>query len=106
MRTNGLTNTVAKKSYWLTSTRGVRYESDQKGTLGGYRKLRLYGRLDCANALRHIANGHYVKERVFFADEATAIAAGYRPCARCMAKEFGSWKARSALKGAPDARNS
>ncbi len=35
-----------------------------------------------AVALRAIANGGYVSYRVFFADEAAAIAAGYRPCAR------------------------
>jgi len=27
--------------------------------------------------------GGYIQHRVFFADEATAIAAGYRPCAAC-----------------------
>ncbi|MDP4128201.1 MAG: Ada metal-binding domain-containing protein, partial [Bacillota bacterium] len=32
------------------------------------------------------------KHRVFFADEETAIAAGYRPCARCMPKEYAEWK--------------
>ena len=84
--------TDAAKSYRLLNDRGVAYDSVLKGTLGGYRKLRIYGRLDCASALRHIANGHYVKERVFFADEQTAIAAGYRPCSRCMPIEYRSWK--------------
>ncbi|WP_143187719.1 Ada metal-binding domain-containing protein [Desulfosporosinus lacus] len=36
----------------------------------------------------------YVKNRVFFADEKTAIAAGYRPCAKCMTKEYADWKAK------------
>ena len=52
--------------------------------MGGWRGGKIYGRLDCASALRNIAKGNYGKERVFFADEATAIAAGYRhapgPC--------------------------
>ena len=30
----------------------------------------------------------YVKNRVFFADEETAIAAGYRPCGICMKEEY------------------
>lgn len=49
------------------------------GTLGGYRdsKLRLYGRLDGWSALHYIAKARYVKNRVFFSDEATAIAAAY-----------------------------
>jgi len=53
------------------------------GTLGGNRWLKIYGRLDCPSALRWIARGHYVRHRVFFADEATARAAGYRPCRVC-----------------------
>jgi methylphosphotriester-DNA--protein-cysteine methyltransferase len=42
--------------------------------------------------LRWIAKGFYVRHRVFFADEATAIAAGYRPCARCMPEAYRRWK--------------
>ncbi|MGW2934281.1 Ada metal-binding domain-containing protein [Streptomyces sp. NPDC001156] len=69
------------------------YESPTKGTLGGHRRSRVYGRLDCASALRSIARGHYVTQRVFFADEATAIAAGYRPCAVCLPVKYARWKA-------------
>jgi len=32
---------------------------------------------------------------VFFADEKTAVAAGYRPCAKCMPEEYGEWKANN-----------
>ena len=77
-----------EKKYKLIGADGKEYLSEQKGTLGGHRKLKIYGRLDCPSALRHIAKGHYVHERVFFSDEATAIAAGYRPCAVCMKKEY------------------
>ena len=69
------------------------YVSDQPGTLGGYKKRKIYGRLDCPSALRHIAKGEYVKHRVFFADEATAIKAGYRPCGICMKEAYKVWKA-------------
>jgi methylphosphotriester-DNA--protein-cysteine methyltransferase len=79
--------------YRLIGADGVAYESPVKGTLGGHRKNRIYGRLDCPGAARWIAKGHYVKQRVFFADEATAIAAGYRPCAGCMPEEYKAWKA-------------
>ena len=65
-----------------------------RGTIGGHRSTRIYGRLDCPSALRAIANGGYVKHRVFFADEAAAIEAGFRPCARCMPAEYRAWKAR------------
>jgi hypothetical protein len=69
--------------------------SEGPGTLGGHRRNRVYGRLDCPSALRWIAKGHYVRHRVFFIDEATAVAAGYRPCAVCMREEYRRWKADS-----------
>jgi methylphosphotriester-DNA--protein-cysteine methyltransferase len=66
-----------------------------RGTLGGHRGTRIYGRLDCPSALRAISNGGYVEHRVFFADETEALAAGYRPCARCMPAKYHAWKART-----------
>ena len=71
------------------------YESSAPGTLGGHKATRIYGRLNCPSALRAIANGGYVTQRVFFADEASAIAAGYRPCARCLPDEYRAWRARA-----------
>lgn len=60
------------------------YRSATPGRFGGNRRGKLYGRLDCATAARAIAAGGYVTHRVFFADEGTAVAAGYRPCAVCL----------------------
>jgi methylphosphotriester-DNA--protein-cysteine methyltransferase len=40
---------------------------------------------------------------VFFADEETAIGAGYRPCAVCLPAEYAAWKATS-RKGVVRAR--
>ncbi|MBI2759864.1 MAG: metal-binding protein [Chloroflexi bacterium] len=80
------------KTYTLIGRDGKRYESQTQGALGGHRSTRIYGRLDCPSALRWIAKGHYVRHRVFFADEETAIAAGYRPCAVCMSEEYAAWK--------------
>jgi methylphosphotriester-DNA--protein-cysteine methyltransferase len=54
---------------------------------------REFCRLDCPSALRAIARGGYVGDRVFFADEATAVAAGYRPCAVCLPGRYAAWKA-------------
>lgn len=79
-------------SYTLIGADGKPYESDTPGTLGGHRRNKIYGTLDCAGAARWIAKGHYVKQRVFFADEQTAIAAGYRPCAGCMPDKYRAWK--------------
>ncbi len=78
--------------YHLIGKDGKPYDSETPGTLGGHRKLKIYGRLDCPSALRYIAKGQYVAHRVFFADEETAIAAGYRPCAKCMPEAYRRWK--------------
>lgn len=50
--------------------------------------------MDCPAALRTIAKGGYVKERVFFADEQTVIKAGYRPCAACLLEKYKIWKTK------------
>lgn len=49
--------------------------------------------MDCPSALRAITRGGYVQHRVFFADAAIAIAAGYRPCAVCLPAQYTAWKA-------------
>lgn len=71
-------------TWTLLGADGKPFQSTLPGTLGGHRRGKRYGRLDCPAALRAIARGGYVTQRVFFADEATALAAGYRPCAVCM----------------------
>jgi len=86
--------TVARVVYRLTQADGSVVERDVPGLLGGNRRMKVYGRLDCSSALRALSRG-YAKRRVFFADEATAIAAGYRPCAVCMPDEYQLWKAAS-----------
>jgi hypothetical protein len=92
---------MSTKKYKLRDANDQEYLSDTPGNLGGYRTSgkdrSLYGRLDCTSALQAIAKGGpYIKHRVFFADEATAIAAGYRPCARCLPEKHKAWKARRA----------
>ncbi|MGV0781510.1 Ada metal-binding domain-containing protein [Mycolicibacterium sp. XJ775] len=80
------------KRYTLTGADGQPYRSVTPGILGGHRGSKLYGRLDCPSALRAIAAGGYVRNRVFFADEATAVAAGYRPCSVCLPDDYRFWK--------------
>jgi len=82
-----------QRTWTLIGEDGKPYQSDVPGTLGGHRRDRIYGRLDCPGALRHIARGHYVGNRVFFLDEATAVAAGYRPCWECLRERYHAWKA-------------
>lgn len=89
---------AVKKMYKLIDKDGNQYESEIKGTLGGNKKLKIYGRLDCSTALYYIARGQYIKNRVFFADEETAIAAGYRPCGNCMREKYREWKQKQEKK--------
>jgi methylphosphotriester-DNA--protein-cysteine methyltransferase len=76
----------------LIAADGRPHRSSAPGVLGGHRGSRIYGRLDCPSALRAIARGGYAKHRVFFANEADAAAAGYRPCAVCLPDEYAEWK--------------
>ncbi len=75
---------------------GRPYESAEPGTLGGHRRTRIYGRLDCRRALQALghASGSYRRNRVFFADAKTARAAGYRPCAVCLPDDHRAWRRR------------
>ena len=84
---------MTARTYTLLGPHRQPYQSATPGALGGYRPGRVYGRLDCPAALRAIARGGYVSNRVFFADEQTAVAAGYRPCAVCLPDEHAQWKA-------------
>ena len=80
------------RTWTLIGADGRPYASDVPGTLGRHRRSRIYGRLDCPGALRAIARGGYVGNRVFFLDEETAVAAGYRPCWVCLRKRYHAWK--------------
>lgn len=83
-----------ERTWTLIGRDGRPYESAVPGAFGGHRRTRIYGRLDCASAQRAIERGGYVQHRVFFLDEETAAAAGYRPCAVCMPEEYRLWKER------------
>ncbi len=68
------------------------YASPTPGLVGGHRRTRIFGMLDCRSALRTLDAGGYASHRVFFADQATAVAAGYRPCAVCMPEAYRIWR--------------
>lgn len=85
------------KTYRLLAADGRTYESTEPGTLGGNRGMRIYGQLTCWSARAAIPKG-YAAQRVFFADEAAAIAAGFRPCGHCMRERYAEWK-RGPLPG-------
>ena len=78
------------KKYKLLRADGNFYESDVPGEYGGNSKQKVYGRFDCPSALSSIKRfpGSYEKYRVFFADEKTALVAGYRPCGSCRKAKY------------------
>lgn len=82
------------KIYHLLGADGKIYDSEQPGLFGGNSKLKIYGRLDCGTALSSMKRfpGVYQQSRVFFADEKTALAAGYRPCGNCLKKKYQEYK--------------
>ncbi len=94
MSTTDKIATPCARSWTLVGPDGIAFESERAGTLGGHRRSKTYGCLDCRAARQAIARDGYVSERVFFSDEPTARAAGYRPCAACMPERYAAWKAR------------
>ena len=101
-RTTRANGRMTGKTYSLLGADGACHASRTKGTLGGHRKQYVYGRLDCPTALRVLARADapYRLHRVFFADMATAIAAGFRPCGVCMRDAYAVWK-RGPQPGVP-----
>ncbi len=79
----------------LLGADGNIYESETKGEFGGNSKQGVYGRMDCGSALSSMRRypGAYQKSRVFFADEKTALAAGYRPCGNCLRQKYKEYMA-------------
>ena len=83
------------KMYKLLGANGELYLSETPGEYGGNSKLKIYGRLDCPSATSTIKRfpGSYEKCRVFFADEKTALSAGYRPCGNCLKSKYKEYMA-------------
>ena len=88
------------KSFTLADANGKPYSSHVKGALGGHKGTKVYGLVTCRVAARHVAAGTYQKSRVFFADEAVARAAGYRPCGVCMPRREEALASGAPLIGA------
>ncbi len=92
------TDELKEKPYFLTTETNAQLLSAVPGAFGGHKKLKIYGRLDCPSAARYLAKGQYAKNRVFFLNEDTAIAAGYRPCGVCMPEAYKKWKSQNEKK--------
>jgi methylphosphotriester-DNA--protein-cysteine methyltransferase len=101
---------MTTKTYRLLGADGRAYQSAAKGLFGGNARMKIYGRLDCPSALRSIKRGPtYARHRVFFADEASAVAAGFRPCGACMRTTYQKWRAakqKNNLSARPNTKQS
>ena len=86
------------KQYKLLDKSGKIYPSKEKGTVGGHKGSKIYGKLNCPSALTYITKGQYISQRVFFKDMKTAKQAGYRPCGVCMKKEYLKFKEKKIEK--------
>jgi hypothetical protein len=67
------------RNYKLMKSDGSTYLSDVPGEIGGHLARKIYGRLDCWSARKILALGSYAEHRVFFENEMTAVASGFRP---------------------------
>lgn len=59
----------------------------QEIRLGGNKKLKIYGLLNCTSGKRMKR-----ENRVFFTDEQEALYHRFRPCGHCMKEEYQQWK--------------
>jgi methylphosphotriester-DNA--protein-cysteine methyltransferase len=65
---------------------------NQELILGGNRKLKIYGKLNCSTGKRMKK-----ENRVFFSTEEEALQNGYRPCGNCMRSKYNQWNSPSAI---------
>ncbi|MEP3208894.1 MAG: Ada metal-binding domain-containing protein [Maribacter sp.] len=56
-------------------------------SLGGNKKLKIYGQLDCKSGQRMKR-----ENRVFFNSKKEALNHKYRPCGHCMKRDYKKWK--------------
>ena len=78
--------------YKLRDENNKEYISKIPGTLGGNKKIKIYGKMDCPSAKRWLEKGKYTSNRVFFENVEIAKKAGYRPCAICMPEDYKIYK--------------
>ncbi|MBL7873129.1 MAG: metal-binding protein [Cyclobacteriaceae bacterium] len=76
----GETSSERKRKVWQLVREG-------EITLGGNKKLKIYGTLNCASGQRM-----NLENRVLFSSEKEAIQKGYRPCGNCMKQPYQHWK--------------
>jgi len=56
-------------------------------SFAGNKNLKIYGTLNCSSGKKMKKNN-----RIFFHSASEAISMGYRPCGRCLKKEYIQWK--------------
>ena len=65
------------KQYKILTPKGL-VQSYTPGFYAGWKKGKIYGRLDCKSGMRMKK-----ENRVFFFSKEDAVACGYRPCKNC-----------------------
>ena len=91
-------NETPKKLYKLLDADGEFYYSEKPGTCEGWTTGKIYHRSDCKKVKTELALGHLKETRVLFKNEATAVAAGYRPCYFCLREKYTEWKQRQSAR--------
>lgn len=76
-----------KKHFELTDSEVFLSIKNRKIVLGGNKKLKIYGLLNCKSGKRMKR-----ENRVFFSNEKEAVKLGYRPCGHCLREKYNEWK--------------
>lgn len=82
--------TQGGRAYTLLGRDGQPYAAAAPGSLGGNRRLKIYGRLDCPAAKRALArpNARYAAQRVFFCRRRDGAGGGLPPVRRLHARRL------------------
>lgn len=78
-----------KKHLELTDSEVFLSIKKRKIVLGGNKKLKIYGLLNCKSGKRMKR-----ENRVFFSNEKEAVELGYRPCGHCLSENITNGKSQ------------
>ena len=71
---------------------------DLPNVLSGNRRTKVFGKASCSSTGGHLILRKEDCDRVLFDNEAIALSAGFRPCAKCLPESYIEWKKRKEIE--------
>ncbi len=68
---------------------------DLPKTICGNKRTKIFGKATCSATNGHLVLNSTLSDSMVFESKEEAISLGYRPCARCMPKDYAKWRASS-----------